>query len=70
MSAVWTLNERPERSVSTLQQLLAHWKGVMGAIRTLWERCVDAEGTLWERCVDDKGTLSGRFENAVNLRQT
>jgi len=34
------------RAVNTLQQLLAHCRYVMDAIKMLWERRVGAAGTL------------------------
>ena len=45
-NAVWALSARRKRTVNTLQQLLAHRRSVMNAIKTLWERLVDTVGTL------------------------
>jgi len=46
MIAVRTLYARCERAIYTLQQLIAHRRSVMDAIKTLWERRVYALGTL------------------------
>jgi len=43
---VCTSCARRKRTVSTLQQLLARYKSVIYAVRTLWEFRVDAVWTM------------------------